>query len=113
MYAAYPVVLILMLAVIRRSQRGSAARSWLALPATIVGVIFAVGLIMHLLSQNLYPIWMTIATLSVAAAIAPIVSLVAVRVIAGRAASAPASGLSLEASSASYAPPVAERETST
>ena len=83
-YAAYPVVLILTLAVIRRSRRGSAARSWLALPATIVGVIFAVGLMMHLLSQNLYPIWMTIATLSVAAAIAPIVSLVAVRVIAGR-----------------------------
>jgi Protein kinase domain len=83
-YAAYPVVMILALAFIRRTRRGSAARSWLALPATIIGLIFAIGLIMHLLSEDLYAIWATFAALSIAAFLAPLASLIAVRIVAGR-----------------------------
>ncbi len=83
-YAAYPAVMLLALAVIRRTRRGSAARSWLALPATIVGMIFAIGFIMHLLSEDLYVFWATFAALNIGALVAPIASLIAVRIIAGR-----------------------------
>ena len=83
----YPVAMILALALIRRTRRGS-ARSWLALPATIIGLIFAVGLVMHLLSKDLYAIWATFAALSVVALVAPLVALIAVRIVAGRTAEA-------------------------
>jgi hypothetical protein len=83
-YAVYPVVMILALAFIRRTRHGSAAFSWLALPATIVGLIFAIGLVMHLLSENLHAIWATFAALSIAALLAPLASLITVRIVAGR-----------------------------
>jgi hypothetical protein len=83
-YAVYPAVLILALTCIRRSQRGSAARSWLALPAVVIGLLFAVGLVMHLLSENLYPIWAAFAGLGALALFAPLASLLAVRIVAGR-----------------------------
>ena len=83
-YAAYPAVLILALAVIRRSQRGSPARSWLALPAVVFGLLFTLGLVMHLLSENLYPLWAAFAGLGALALFAPLASLLAVRIVAGR-----------------------------
>ena len=83
-YAAYPIVMILALAVIRRTRRGSAARSWLALPAAIIGLIFAIGLVMHLLSDNLYAVWVTFAALGAVALLAPLASLAAARIVAGR-----------------------------
>ena len=83
-YAAYPVVLLVALAFIRRSRDGSAFRSWLALPAVIAGGIFAAGLIMHLLASSGYYVWAEIGALGIAAFIAPLLSLLAIRV-AGRA----------------------------
>jgi hypothetical protein len=83
-YAAYPVVMILALAFIRRTRRGSAARSWLALPASIIGLIFAIGLVMHLLSEDLYAIWAAFAALGAGALLGPLASLVATRIVAGR-----------------------------
>jgi hypothetical protein len=84
-YAAYPIVLLIALAVIRRSRGGSAFRSWLALPAVIIGGIFAVGLIAHLLATSAYAIWADIAGLGLAVVFAPLVSLLAIRIVGGRA----------------------------
>lgn len=84
-YAAYPVVLLVALAFARRTRRGSAFRSWLALPAVIVGSVFAVGLIMHLLASNGYYVWADVGGLGIAAFFAPLLSLLAIRIFAGRA----------------------------
>jgi Protein kinase domain len=84
-YVAYPVVLLVALAVIRRTRRGSAFRSWLALPAAIVGVIFAAGLIMHLLASNGYYVWADVGGLGIVAFLPPLLSLLAIRIAAGRA----------------------------
>ncbi len=83
-YAAYPIVIILALAFIRRTRRGSAARSWLALPAIIIGVLFAVGILMRLFWEDFFTIWVTFAALSILALVAPVCGLIAVRVVAGR-----------------------------
>jgi Protein kinase domain len=83
-YAAYPLAMILALAFIRRTRRGSAARSWLALPASIIGLIFAIGLVMHLLSEDLYTVWVEFAALGAAALVAPLASLIITRIVAGR-----------------------------
>ena len=83
-YLAYPVVLLLALAFIRRTRRRSAAGSWLALPATIAGLLFAVGLVMHLLNENLSVFWYSLATLKGLIVLAPLASLVAIRIVAGR-----------------------------
>jgi hypothetical protein len=83
-YALYPVVLILALAFIRRTRRGSAVRSWLALPAIIIGLLFAIGLVMLLISEDLYPIWASVVALGLVALFAPLASLLAARIVAGR-----------------------------
>jgi hypothetical protein len=70
---------------IRRTRDGSAFRSWLALPAVIAGGIFAAGLIMHLLASSGYYVWADIGALGIAAFIAPLLSLLAIRIVAGRA----------------------------
>lgn len=59
-------------------------RSWLALPAAIIGLIFAIGFVMHLLADDFYAIWFAIAGLGAIAFIAPVVSLIGVRIVAGR-----------------------------
>jgi len=84
-YAAYPVVLLLALAFVRRSRGGSAVRSWLALPAVIIGTIFAAGLVGHLLNTSGLDLWADVGGLGFAVVVAPLVSLVAIRVVAGRA----------------------------
>lgn len=83
-YAAYPVVLILALALIRRTRNGSAASSWLALPAILMGLLFSAGLVMLLLSENLYPLWATYAALNFGAFLAPLGALIVTRIVAGR-----------------------------
>jgi Protein kinase domain len=84
-YAVYPVVLLIALAVIRRSRGGSAFRSWLALPALIIGAVFGLGLIAHLLATSAYSIFADVGGLGVAVVIAPLLSLVAIRILGGRA----------------------------
>jgi len=84
--AAYPVVMLVTLAIIRRTRRrGSAVRSWLALPAAVAGVAFGLGLLMHLVSQNFYILWISTATLGFGVVMAPVLALIAVRIVAGRA----------------------------
>jgi hypothetical protein len=83
-FAAYPVVIFVALVVIRRTRRGTAVTSWLAAPATLLGVLFMSGLVMHLLAQNLYVIWATVAALGVGAFVAPALTLIALRAVGGR-----------------------------
>jgi serine/threonine protein kinase len=85
LYAAYPIALALSLIVIRRSRGGSAARSWTALPATVVGLVFTVGFVMQLLAQNFSILWLGLATLWIGMFIAPLACIAAVRVLGGRA----------------------------
>lgn len=85
LYSAYPIALAASLIIIRRSRRGSAARTWAALPALLVGLIAAAGVVMHLVSQNLYVLWVSLATLGPGSLLSPVVCVAAVRFVGGRA----------------------------
>jgi serine/threonine protein kinase len=85
LFTVYPVIIFIALVFIRRTARGSAATSWLALPATVLGGLAALGLVMHLLGQNFYVVWATIAAIGGVAFVAPVLTLIALRLIGGRA----------------------------
>ena len=56
----------------------------LALPATLIGLLFAIGLLMHLLNEDFSVLCLSLTALGVVAFLAPLASLVAVRIVAGR-----------------------------
>ncbi|MCE0537670.1 protein kinase [Kineosporia rhizophila] len=80
---AYPVVVAVCIVVIRRSTRGSGARSWMVLPAATLGALTAIGLIMHLLATDFRGFWVAMATLDGEAIGIMLVVWIAVRVAAG------------------------------
>jgi hypothetical protein len=80
---AYPVVMIIALALIRRSRRGWRTRGLLGLLGAVVGLIFTAGLVLHLISNEFKPLWVSFATMGWAALLAPAVALIATRILAG------------------------------
>ena len=80
---AYPVIIAICIVIIRRSTRGSGARSWMVMPAATIGALTAVGLIMHLLATGLRGFWVAMATLNGEAIGIMLVIWIAVRLIAG------------------------------
>jgi hypothetical protein len=81
--AAYPAAMIVCLALIRRNRSRWGSRSWLALPGVLAGLILSAGLLLHLLATQFMPVWISLATMGWAALIAPVLALVAARLVAG------------------------------
>jgi hypothetical protein len=63
-------------------MRGPSAQ--LALPATLIGLLFAVGLIMHLLNEDFSVLCLSLTTLGVVRSSPCSPPVVAVRIVAGR-----------------------------
>jgi hypothetical protein len=83
-YAVYPVVIVLVLVVLRRTRGRSVGWTWLGLPASVLGLTFTIALVMHLLHQNLHVLWSALATMGLGVVIAPLLALAVARLLAGR-----------------------------